>query len=109
MTQDTKDILLNREVIAIDQDKGGMQGKRVWQTGEQEVWARDLAGGARAVAVFNRGAAATEVTVRWADIGFTKAVRQARDIWKKEDVKLDGPEYKVSVPSHGVVLLRINN
>src|SRR5450755_4681470 len=58
MTQATKDILLDREVIAIDQDKGGMQGKQVWKSGDQEIWVRDLAAGSKAIGFFNRGAAA---------------------------------------------------
>ena len=47
-------ILTNREVIAIDQDKEGKQGKRVWKSGDQEIWARPLSGGEQAVALFNR-------------------------------------------------------
>src|SRR5436853_7926942 len=43
-------ILTNKEVIAIDQDKLGMQGQRVWQSGEQEIWTRTLSGGAMALA-----------------------------------------------------------
>jgi len=41
-------ILTNKEVLAIDQDKDGKQGARVWQSGEQEVWRRQLSGGAQA-------------------------------------------------------------
>src|SRR5579871_4604641 len=46
MTQGIKDILMNREVIAIDQDHAGKQGKRVSAAAEQEIWTRELAGGA---------------------------------------------------------------
>ena len=107
MTQSTKDILLNREVIAVDQDKGGMQGKRVWQSGDQEIWVRDLAGGDKAMGVFNRGAADADVTVRWSDIGTKKTVKSVKDLWNHKDIKTDGAEYKVTVPSHGVVFLRV--
>src|SRR5262249_21722403 len=37
------DILTNKEVIAVDQDKGGKQGRRRWRSGDQEVWVRSLA------------------------------------------------------------------
>ena len=107
MTAETKAILLNPEVIAVDQDKGGKQGKRVWQSGDQEIWVRELSGGARAMGVFNRGTAAADITVKWADLGVTKKVMQVRDLWKKRDVKVEGPEYKVTIPSHGVVFLRL--
>src|ERR1700674_2228363 len=49
-------ILTNREVIAVDQDKDGKQGKQVWKSGDQEIWVRPLSGGAHAVALFNRAA-----------------------------------------------------
>lgn len=108
MTPSTKDILLNREVIAIDQDRAGIQGKRVSQSGDQEVWVRELAGGDLAVGVFNRGTASADVSVRWADIGVKGNVKEVRDLWEKKDVKINGPEYKITVPSHGVVFLRMN-
>ncbi|HEV2867224.1 MAG TPA: alpha-galactosidase, partial [Allosphingosinicella sp.] len=53
----TRAILLNREVIAVDQDPLGVQGRRVRDDGEQELWVKPLAGGARAVLFLNRGTA----------------------------------------------------
>ena len=58
--QNTRDILLNKEVIAIDQDPLGKQAKRVSKQGDLEVWARPLANGAYAVGLFNRGPAAAK-------------------------------------------------
>jgi alpha-galactosidase len=105
MTPETKAILLNSDVIAIDQDKSGIQGKRVWQSGEQEIWIRELSGGEHAVGLFNRGASAEEMTVDWDDIGIKKP-KNAVDLWNHTDVKVDGSQYKATVPSHGVVFLR---
>ncbi|MCU1257397.1 MAG: Alpha-galactosidase [Bryobacterales bacterium] len=99
------EILTNREVIAIDQDKLGRQGKRISQSGEQEIWARPLAGGAQAIALFNRGGAAANISVKWADVGGKPA--KARDLWTHADVSLTGPEYSANVPAHGVILLRV--
>ncbi len=106
MTQSIKDILMNREVIAIDQDPAGRQGKRLSQTGDQEVWVRDLAGGAKAIALFNRGGDAARITVKWADMGVDPGAT-ARDLWAHADVKLSGPGYSATVASHGVVLLKV--
>jgi alpha-galactosidase len=99
-------ILTNGEVIAIDQDKGGKQGQRVWQSGDQEVWVRELDGGDTAVAVFNRGAADAEVKVEWVDLK-VKAPAKARDLWAHQDVKLKGDSLIAKVPSHGVVMWRV--
>ena len=96
-------ILTNRDVIAIDQDKGGKQGRRMWQAGEQEIWVRDLDGGDRAVAVFNRGGKPAAVTVRWADLKMQPPAH-VKDLWAHRDENSSGA---VTVPAHGVVLWRI--
>jgi alpha-galactosidase len=100
-------VLTNREVIAIDQDKEGKQGHRVSKSGDQEVWAKPLSGSAQAVGLFNRGAEAAKVSVKWAEIGLKSAPKTVRDLWTHADVKVDGPGYSISVPRHGVVLLRV--
>jgi alpha-galactosidase len=99
-------ILTNREVIAIDQDPAGKQGTRAFQSGDYEVWTRDLADGSKAVGIFNRGVAEATASFKWADAGFATPPSQARNLWLHQDLKLDGPAYSVVVPSHGVVLLR---
>ena len=101
------EILTNREVIAVDQDREGKQGKRVWKSGEQEVWTRPLSGGGLAVAFFNRSAEAAKISVGWADIGVSGPAH-LRDLWLHQDVAWPGPEYSVTVPGHGVVLLRVS-
>jgi alpha-galactosidase len=100
-------ILTNAEVIAVDQDKGGRQGHRISKTGEQEVWAKQLDGGAQAVGLFNLAAEPAKVTVRWPDVGMSGTIR-ARDLWAHKDVPVSGEEYSETVPGHGVVMLRVS-
>jgi alpha-galactosidase len=101
------DILTNREVIAVDQDKDGKQGSRAWKSGDQEIWVRQLSGGAQAVAVFNRASDEAKVTVRWADLGIS-GKGKLRDLWLHQDVAWPGVEYSLTVPAHGVVMLRVS-
>ncbi len=101
------EILTNREVIAVNQDKAGKQGRRVSKSGEQEVWTRQLADGGMAIGVFNRGAAPEKANVKWAEIGLKSAPKSGRDLWAHSDVKFSGEEYSVAVPAHGVVMLRL--
>ena len=104
----TRDILLNREVIAVDQDALGNAGHRVDKQGEREVWVRPLAGGARAVLLFNRGAVAAPITVRWEQLQLPDRRRAAmRDLWAHRDLAAASGRYTATVPSHGVVMLRI--
>jgi len=106
MPAETASILTNRDVIAIDQDPLGKQGDRVSEVGPVEIWAKPLQGGAKAVALFNRDDTALPITLKLSDVGFSGAAK-AHDIWAAKDLgKLQG-SYTVTVPRHGVVLLRL--
>src|SRR6266849_1155937 len=107
MTPAILEILTNREVIAINQDKDGKQGRRIAKVGDQEVWARALSGGAQAFGLFNRGGAPAKITVQLSELGLKTAPAHVRDLWAHNDLKLDGTEYSATVPSHGVVMLRV--
>jgi alpha-galactosidase len=94
--------------LAIDdrpQDAAGKQGTRAWQSGNQEIWVRELAGGDRALAVFNRGGDPAAVKVKWADLGM-KTPQSARDLWAKKDVPVP-EQMTVEVPGHGVAMWRV--
>ena len=108
MSPATQSILLNKEVIAIDQDPMGIQGHRVKKNGDLEVWSKQLADGGRAVILLNRSAAPAKITTSWSDIGFPDDLKaDVRDLWAKKDLgKLSG-SYFAEVPSHGVVMLRV--
>ena len=101
----TKSILMNKEVIAIDQDGLGVQGHRA---GPPQVWVRPLTGGAKAVAIFNyvTDDEAEPLTLQLKDVGFSGPVH-ARDLWAHKDLGTLRGSYTVTVPQGGVVLLRM--
>lgn len=103
MTDETKAILLNKGVIAIDQDPLGRQGDRVSANGPFEVWSKPLADGSLAVGLFNRGTDEEEMSIPTEALGIHNA-SHIRNIWNPGDTS-NGPW---RVPSHGVVLLRIS-
>jgi alpha-galactosidase len=108
MSADTKEILLNKDVIAIDQDPLGQQGRRVKKTGDLEVWSKQLQDGGRAVALLNRGATPAKISVAWIDIGYPDAVSaNVQDLWTKKESSAVKGGYSAEVPSHGVVMLRV--
>ena len=59
------------------------------------------------MALFNRGKDAAKMTVKWTEVGVTKKSPKVRDLWAHKDLTAPG-EYAVEVPSHGVVLLKVN-
>ena len=109
MSPETRGILLNKDVIAIDQDPLGHAGRRVRKDGDLEVWSRELADGGRAVLLLNRGAAAAPVRFSLAEVGYPDSLTMhARDLWSGREVGAVHGNYTAqAVPSHGVVLLRL--
>ena len=106
MTAVTKSILMNKEVIAIDQDPLGKQASPV-KNGNLETWIKPLADGGVAVGVVNLGPAAAQATVHASDLHLTHAVIKARDLWSHQEVQLVHDAYAAQVPSHAVLLLRV--
>jgi alpha-galactosidase len=110
MSAATKSVLTNSEVIAVDQDPLGHQATLVAtpQTGLQ-VWSKTLSGAnVRAVALFNRNGSAANITVSFAQVGFSSGQVSVRDLWQRADLGSFGGSYTANnVPSHGVVMLRL--
>ena len=106
MTDATKAILMNKEVIAVDQDALGKQASPV-KNGDLESWVKPLADGGVAVGIVNLGDSAATATVRSSDLHLAGKVKSARDLWAHQDVKFTGDGYSATLPSHGVLMLRV--
>jgi alpha-galactosidase len=111
MTEETKSILMNTEVIAIDQDPAAIPLRRMPPNGTSEVLVRPLANEAAAVGLFNRGSTPAQISFRWDSIGLDPVLGgktlEARDLWKHEAVPVTGDTFTATVPPHGVVLIRV--
>jgi len=108
MKPETRDILTNTEVIAINQDALGKQGSKVRDDGDSEVWARPLADGSRAVILFNRSTKEARITVGWPEIGYTQAMTaHVRDLWQHKDLGPSQGSFTAAVAGHGVVMIKI--
>ncbi len=115
MTPETKSILLNKEVIAVDQDTLGVQGRIVIDRGYGgQVWMKPLADGSKAVAFVNYTDRELAQYVRWSQIGLPPGPARVRDLWAHKDLGIHSDtgkhyseRFEVKVPSHGVVMVRI--
>jgi alpha-galactosidase len=108
MSAEIKEILTNKEVIAVDQDSLGMEGRRVGKNGDSEVWAKQMKDGSRAVVLLNRGVSEAEISVSWQDLGYPAHLSAAvRDLWAKIDLGKSTGTFSARVPSHAVVMLRV--
>jgi alpha-galactosidase len=107
MNEADKNLLMNKEAIAIDQDALGKQGDRLYQSGDFDVWTKPLSDGRIAVGLFNRSWDNREVSVDLAEIGFRNGAR-LRDVWKQKDLGQQSGVFTDTIPKHGVTLLIVS-
>lgn len=123
VSDQTLDIILNRRVIAIDQDPLGVQGYRFLDEGDFEVWLKPLAGGDWAFCMLNRGSEPKQYTIEWANFDWTDdevsglstelstKLYNIENLWKKGKEANEGTTKRsksVTIPSHDVVLYRLS-
>ncbi len=102
----TLNLLENDEVLAVDQDPLGKEATTVAKTDDTRVYAKDLADGSKAVGLFNLGETEGQVQVKWSDLGL-KGKLHVRDLWRQKDLGKFKDSFTVTVPRHGVVLIRV--
>jgi len=107
MSSETKELLLNSEILAVDQDAKGVQGHRVWEEGPLEIWVKPLADGSHAVGLFNRSESATKMTLDLNSVG-APATAKLRDLLDHKDLGTVQNSYSAEVPKHGVVLVKVS-
>jgi alpha-galactosidase len=108
MTPEIHDILTNKDVISVDQDPLGREGRRVRKDGDLEIWAKEMAGGNRAAVLFNRGATEQQIILNWEDLGYPSHIPAAvRDLWQHKELGQFTGRFSATVPSHGVVMVTV--
>jgi alpha-galactosidase len=107
MTPETKEMLTNNEIIAVDQDPKGIQGHRIWDEGPLEIWAKPMADGSVATGLFNRGESELKITLDLKNLGIDGQAK-LRDLWLHKDVGVAEGSYTATVPKHGVMLLKVS-
>lgn len=106
MSAGTQAILTNPEVIAVDQDRKGMEGHRAWEAGPLEIWVKPLAGKKTAIGLFNRSRSRLPITMHFQKLGLPARLR-LRDLWARRNLGVFQNRFTAQVPSHGVVLLEV--
>jgi alpha-galactosidase len=109
MAPEIRDVLCDRDAIAIDQDPLGKQGYRVFADKRYEVWIKPLEGGDLAVCVLNAADAAAEIHFDWHRLQtMPGGTFKIRDLWRKQDAGTTDTQFKCQLEPHDVALLRLS-
>jgi alpha-galactosidase len=118
MSKETLAILTNKEMIAVNQDKLGIQGFKYLAEDGVEVWVKPLSDNNWAVTFLNRSDVAKKINFDWkkhsfkdADFGyeadFSKTFFKIKDLWKNKEIGNTKKNYLADLPSHDSVTLRL--
>jgi alpha-galactosidase len=108
MKPEIREILTQKEVIAVDQDPAGNQGRRVRKNGDLEVWSKLMQDGSRAVLLLNRGTKDEEIGVSWEDLGYPAHLSaRVRDLWQAKDLGERKGMFLSTVSPHSVVMVTV--
>ena len=100
-------MLENPRVIAIDQDSLGAQGYLLSRSGSAQVWVKPLAGGARAVALFNTGSSSQQISTSASAVGMPRAGQyKLLNVWTNQSSTTNS-EIGALVQPDAVVLYRV--
>jgi alpha-galactosidase len=101
MDESTKTILLNKDIIAIDQDVLGKQGIRVMRKDGLEAWKKELSGDRVAIAFLNRNSWDETITATWEDLELEPDLRfSIYDVWEHETVKHEAGMLSAKLKPH---------
>jgi len=108
MSKDTFTILTNEEIIALNQDPLGVQGKKRASLNHNEVWASPLYGKDVGAILFNRNTTPQNITANWFDLGLTASTAAlVRDLWAHKNVGVFINSITALVQPHDVVVYRL--
>ena len=108
MTRETIEILTNKEIIALNQDKGFRQATRLLREGDIEIWVKPLGktGKQKAIAIMNRGEKTGQTALTPEKIGVS-STSKLRDLWLHENIGKLGKSRTLTIPKHGIVVLKV--
>jgi alpha-galactosidase len=107
-TPATMEILSNSEIIALDQDSLGKQAKPIADGNGHVVFAKPLANGDVAVALYNESDSAATISTSASAAGLPHAAAyKLRDVWQHSNTETAGT-ISASVPAHGTAIYRVS-
>ena len=120
MSEATKEILTNKEVIAVDQDKAGIEGYLYKIKDSMEVWVKPLSDNNWAVCFLNRSNETKNINFNWQDELITDTLSnqtmdakkinyQLRDLWKKAKTGDTRKPLKAAIVPHNVLMFKLTS
>ena len=108
MSAETQAILTDPDIIAVNQDWGGIQGHRIRDDGEQEIWYKPMSDDSAAVVLLNRSSSIAPIAITSSEIHLAPSPEYVvTDLWTNKIVVVRD-RFEAIVPAHGAVMIRVS-
>jgi len=118
MTEETRSVLTNKDVIAVNQDVLGIQGFRYTNKDSVQTWFKPLADGDWAICIVNRSSVSKPIEFNWQAENVTDSIfnknldsksitYKLRDLWSHKDVGNTKKPLKATIQPYDVLMLRL--
>lgn len=119
MSGETRNILTNKEVIAVNQDELGIEAFKYRDADSLLIWLKPLKNDNWAVCFLNRSLKPKQLEFNWQNEMMNDALSgrelnaktttyKLRDLWMKKDIGDTKKPLQVTIPPHDVMVLRLN-
>jgi len=119
MSKETASIMMNKDVIALDQDKLGVEGLMHSAEDGLEFWFKPLENGDWAFCILNRNEEAKPYVIDWQKFNLNDEVSQRStsfdttvyslfNLWTKKTEGNTKKQKKVTIPGHDVLVWRLS-
>lgn len=105
MNETTKNILLNEELIAVNQDALGKQAERKIKNDAWNVFVKPLSNGDYAIAILNRRETTQKFAIDFKELGLDSKY-EVRDLWQHKNLG-KSKSWKGEIQGHETVVLRL--
>lgn len=109
MDEATREILTHKNLIAIDQDKLGKQGFKIFDDGHFEIWQKPLSNGEIAICLFNRDTKTKNYELTWEEIKIKEfeGKYDITDVWQNNVMGNTESKISLSIPGRDVILFKL--
>ncbi len=110
MSKEIKEILTNKELIAINQDALGKQGFKIYDEGNFEIWQKPLSNGDMAICFLNLESEDKDFTVHWGKINIKDytGTYKVQNLWKNKKTKDTNETFSLKIPARDVVIFKLH-
>jgi len=110
MSEDIRDILINKDLIAVNQDPMGKQGFKIYDEGNFEIWQKPLSNNDLAICLLNLENEDKDYTIDWSKIKIRdfSGNYEVKDLWGNKFLGNTDESYSLKIPARDVLIFRLH-